>query len=418
MHESKQIKIVIIMHSELAQRWLDYFCLDTLNEEFDLEYWDCSDFVLPGFHFDKKIERDYVRKIHSNFDLWSHLFRLPKDTLISNDVHFNKSNYLFHKILSHYFPKINYINFYSNFPDKSNPDGIYKPIRTREPYHIGGIKIVKRLKGYLYQNKYIKLAIEYATHWNNAYRDILLTKFTDDEFSKMYEKYEISCVVGAKYHINHPDVEAYCHYIKQDAGKNDRGNQYMVYIDQFFPFHPDIKEHFPNLNVEQLAHDFYASLNKYFERVEKKYQCRVIIAAHPLSNFQSNLFNGREMVLNRTVQLVGGSIGVLMHSSNALSYAMLFHKPILMLVNGQTEQIDFFNNPIVNTSKRFNIPMAYMDDVKDVDIHVLTDEAYKKYISTYFGEIEPDMITPNQVLLKKYLKQVWGDMYNKKDNSK
>ncbi len=102
--KSQHIKVVIIMHSELTQRWLDYFCLDTLTEHFDLEYWDCSDFVLPGFHFDKQIERDYVKKIHTNYEFWQNLRRLPKDTLISNDVHFNKTNYIFHRLLSHYFP--------------------------------------------------------------------------------------------------------------------------------------------------------------------------------------------------------------------------------------------------------------------------------------------------------------------------
>ena len=65
MEVNERIKLVVIMHSELVQRWLDYFCLDALNEDFDLEYWDCSDFVLPGFHFDKKIV--HLHEINHNY---------------------------------------------------------------------------------------------------------------------------------------------------------------------------------------------------------------------------------------------------------------------------------------------------------------------------------------------------------------
>ena len=392
------------MHSELVQRWIDYFCLDTLNKEFDLEYWDCSDFVLPGFHFDYVIERDYVKKIHSYIEFWRNLRCLPKDALISNDVHINKSNYFFHKILSHYFPKINYINFYANMPDKS---GVVTDDRKciREPYKINSLRLFRKVKHFVYKNRSIKFLIDYITHRNVAYREALL----NDYIRNQYKWYEISCVIGAKYHINHPDVEVFSRY--NDVSCDKAQDKYMVYVDQFFPYHPDIKEHFPNLDIELLAHSFYASLNKLFERVEKRYQCKVIIAAHPLSNFQSNLFAGREMVLNRTAELVGGCMGVLMHSSNALSYAMLFHKPILMLVNAQTEQIDFFNNPIINTSKSFNIPIADMDKVTDVKIDMLNEESYESYIHTYFGEINTEDIIPNRVLLVKYLKQVWCDIY-------
>lgn len=412
MEESGRIKLVIIMHSELTQRWIDYFCLDTLNEEFDLEYWDCSDFVLPCFHFDKKTERDYVKRIHSNYELWRNLRHLPKDALISNDVHFNKSNFLFHKILSHYFPKINYINFYSNGPDKSTPIGFApsNAIKTRDSFRINSLGIIKVLKGIIYKNRYMRFVIDYTTHWNNAYHEMLLTKYADEELSAMYEKYEISCAVGAKYHINHPDVETYYNYINV-ARVNDLRNKYIVYIDQFFPFHPDIKEHFPHLNVERLANDFYNSLNNFFERVEKKYQCRIIIATHPLSNFQTNPYGDREMVSNKTVELIGESIGVLMHSSNALSYAMLFRKPVLMLINQQTEEIDFFNNPIVNTSRRFSIPIVNIDKEQDITILPLKEKSYNDYIHTYFGEISPNQYIPNKVLIVKYLKQVWHDIY-------
>ena len=314
---SNKIKLVIIMHSELAQRWLDYFCLDKLNEAFDLEYWDCSDFVLPGFHFDTIIERDYVHKIHNLREFWSNLRRLPKDALISNDVHYNLSNYWYHKLLSRYFPKINYINFYSNAHVKENDDRDVDELQKR-----CSNKVV-RLKKIVYKSANLRLAIKYIAHRDKEYRkDLFKSHFAAMTYN-MYSIHEISCAVGAKYKINHPDVETYLKVKDQPSPSKGR---YMVYIDQFFPLHPDLKEHNLKVDIDKLARDFDLSLNAFFSRLEKEYQCRIIIAAHPLSNFQENPFDKREMVHNNTVELVKGSIGVLAHYSNAISYAMFKFK--------------------------------------------------------------------------------------------
>lgn len=400
MENKKKIKLVIVKHSELVQRWLDYFCLDTLNEHFDLEYWDCSDFVLPGFHFDKQIERDYVKKIHSNYEFWQNLRRLPKDTLISNDVHYNKTNYIFHRLMSHYFPRINYINFYANNPDRSE----VKEEPDTQEYQIVR-SFLQRAKHILYKSKFIMYAVKYLTHPNKKYREELFAPITYN----MYQFHDISCAIGEKYHINHPDVETYLKY--RNTPDNGRG-KYMVYIDQFFPIHPEFKEFNPSLDVENAAVAFYRSMNRFFDRVEKKYQCKIIIAAHPLSNFRGNPYNGREMVINRTAELVSQCSGVLMHSSNALSYAMLFRKPILMLVNAPIECAETYYNTIVNTSRKYAIPMIDTDTEQEIDIHTLDDESYRSYCMTYFGDIDAEKIVPNSILLPKYLEQVWHDIYD------
>ena len=395
------------MHSELVQRWMDYFCLDHLCNEFDLEYWDCSDFVLPSFHFDKKIERDYVRKIHSLFDLWRNLRRLPKDALISNDVHFNEANFWYHILLSHYFPKINYINFYSNVPDKRSDIEREHYRFDQGGYNLGAINIFAKIRRLIYANRDVQFAIQYIMHPNKIFRNDILSSYYND----LYTRYEISCCIGAKYHINHPDVDNYIKYKRCVNIPNEE--KIMVYIDQFFPYHLDIKEFYSGKNIEKLASDFYRSLNNFFEIVEKKYECKVIIAAHPLSNYTINPYNGRELKYNSTVDLIAKSYGVLMHSSNALSYVMLFRKPLLMLENKEIREIPFTYNPIVNTSDRFHIPRIDIDEQKDFTICQLDELIYKTYIQTYFGDVdEKDEMESNKELLRHHLISVWHEMYD------
>lgn len=396
------------MHSELVQRWVDYFCLDHLCNEFDLEYWDCSDFVLPSFHFDKKMERDYVRKIHSLFDLWRNLRRLPKNALISNDVHYNASNFWYHKFLLHYFPKLNYVDFYSNGPDKTSHDEqSLVPHSDENVYRISSLKVVEAITGWLYRNKNLQFAIKYLMHPDKEYREKLVLNY----FSDLFPRYVISCRVGAKYHINHPDVETYLKYKSLVSSHNE--DRLMVYVDQFFPYHPDIEESYQGNSVAQLASSFYKSLNDFFERVEAKYDCKVVIAAHPLSNYRANPFNGRKLIFNSTAELIAKCVGVLMHSSNALSYVMLFRKPVLMLENKEIREIPFTYNPIVNTSDRFHIPRIDIDEQKDFTINLLDEQIYKTYIETYFGNVdEKGDMESNRELLVRHLISVWHEMYD------
>lgn len=408
--KAHKIKLVIIIQSELAQRWLDFFCLDKLNEAFDLEYWDCSDFVLEGIHFDTIIERDYVHKIHNLWDFWTNLRRLPKDALISNHVHFSKYNFWCHILLSHYFPKINYLNFYANTFVSGGKAALMKNgqndnIYAHQSYKMSSVNRVNELKELVYKMKRVRFAIKYILHPDSVYRSNLMVQYMHGR----YHMHEISCAVGSEYKINHPDVEA---FLKAKDRPVQYQGRYMVYLDQFFPLHPDFREQMPNVDVYKLASDFYLSLNAFFSKLEEEYQCRIIIAAHPLSDYKENPFDNREMVHYNTVELVKGSIGVLTQNSNAISYAMLFRKPLALLSNSQLKMLPVFYRAILDRVERFNFPLINMDEESDIEIHQLPDDVYDDYIRTYFGDIDESGNARNENLLIKHLNSVWHDMYD------
>ena len=310
--------------------------------------------------------------------------------------------------MAHYFPKINYINFYSNVPDKRSEVERNHQSFEQGGYNFGAISVFAKIRSFVYANRDARFAIQYILHTNKTYRDDLLSLYYKD----LYTRYEISCCIGAKFRIHHPDVENYLTYKKSIKQHNDE--RIMVYIDQFFPYHSDIKEFYQGKDIEKLASDFYSSLNNFFDRVEQKYDCKVVIAAHPLSNYAMNPYNGRLLMYNSTIDLIAQSSGVLMHSSNALSYVMLFRKPVLMLENKEIREIPFTYNPIVNTSDRFRIPRIDIDEQKDLNICKLDETIYKTYIQTYFGDMdEKDEMESNKELLKRHLISVWHEMCDK-----
>ncbi|MDA2929389.1 hypothetical protein MYX84_05480 [Acidobacteria bacterium AH-259-O06] len=74
-------------------------------------------------------------------------------------------------------------------------------------------------------------------------------------------------------------------------------------------------------------------MSNLFDLIEIKTGLKVVIAAHPYSNYEkcSFAFGGREIIKGKTVELVAASSMVIMHTTTAVSYAVLFEKPIMVV---------------------------------------------------------------------------------------
>lgn len=402
--ESK-IKLVLILQFEFTQHLADFFCVDALAEAFDLEYWDCSDVAYLGSHYKNKLEKEYVHKIKSLRELRKNLNRLPQDTIISLDVHFVPQNYRFHKILSSHFNKINFIDFYTNFPDRSEP---VKPTQTLTNVATSlKPNRFKKFKDWVYRSDFMRMAVQCLKYPNQR-----KTLFMDYYFKKeraLYKIYIISAAVGEKYHINHPDVDK---YYRQNT-MNEGG--YIVYIDQNFPYHPEIRAYSSALDIDEIAHRHFDVLNAYFDKIEKKYGMPIVIAAHPTN--ENNCYGHRKVEHYNTSELVANSNAVLMHSSNSLSYVMVYDKPVLMLIDDAIRKVPYFCNPIINTSASYGIKMVDMDRVEDGDFEFTKIPCDKRgqYISKYFGNIDRKGFIPNSKLIVQHLHSIYNDMYGTKE---
>ena len=77
---------------------------------------------------------------------------------------------------------------------------------------------------------------------------------------------------------------------------------------------------------------YFEAMNNLFDAIEKNTGLRVVIAAHPRSDYASlgDVFSGREVVKDNTIELVASSQLVVMHASTSVSYAVLNSKPVLL----------------------------------------------------------------------------------------
>ena len=398
----KKIKLVFISGSELDQRAIDYTCMDKLCNDFDLEYWDCTDFIYLPLCFENKLDRNYLRKIHSIDEFRQNLNRIPVDSIVIVGFIFCERNRKVLKALSKRFPTIVRINSFANTPYSYN---VKEGSQTATSAYR---RLISAIKKPFYNSSTIKTLIKILFHPHH-YR-VLVNRWQFEKETNRFERVIwFSCARNAKYSINHPDVEQYVR-LKHDIQK--RNDRYIVYIDQYFPYHKDLKYYKPDINQSQLAEEFFPSMNRYFDFLEKQYDCKVIIAVHPMANYQGNPYEGREMCSFQTAALVRDSIGVCMHSSNALSFVMLFDKPVVSLINGAICKVPRLNNQVLNVTNDWHISLVDTDmfPYAAQPMQKVGNDCRQAYIDKYFGDFEAEGQQGNAELFKEHYISVFNSL--------
>jgi len=108
---------------------------------------------------------------------------------------------------------------------------------------------------------------------------------------------------------------------------------YVVFLDQNLVYHPDLV--ITGSIRCTTAQEYFPALNLFFDNFESITGLRVIIAAQPKSDYSPypNLFGGREVVHGKTAELVRDSELVFAHYSTAISFAVLWAKPVVILTS-------------------------------------------------------------------------------------
>ena len=126
---------------------------------------------------------------------------------------------------------------------------------------------------------------------------------------------------------------------KVSTFKNEK--KYFVFLDIYLHKHQD--HTFADIgNINKFSGEKYLkNLNNFFDKIEKRFNVEVIIAAHPKSSYSQNEFKNRKIIKDDTVNLVRNSHAVISHHSTSISYAVLNKKPIIFI----------FDNSIKNNFK-------------------------------------------------------------------
>lgn len=182
--------------------------------------------------------------------------------------------------------------------------------------------------------------------------------------------------------INHFD---FYHFEKSKKLPYVDESSYMVFLDDFITGHPDIERQ----NRKTISRDvYYEKLNRFFNKLESITGAKVIVAAHPKSNYTDE-FSPRLCLQGQTASLIINAKAVIGHHSSSLNYAILAYKPILLIYTKEflnkdeplITLLDVYDNMIAYKN-RLNCSLINVDeefslnDIKSVDI-----ECYNRFVS-------------------------------------
>jgi len=184
----------------------------------------------------------------------------------------------------------------------------------------------------------------------------------------------------SKYHLNpcivipiHSfDYDKYLHYLRDHVSITSE-EKICVFLDQALAYHSDFGNAVSFRPVT--SKKYIASMNQFFDKIERETGLHVVIAASPRAQSEmiSAMFGNRTVIKNKTVELVAKSSLVLMHSSTAVSFAVLFNKPILLIKTVEMLNAHGFSIFLDNMAIALNLKPICIDYVDEVQKLILTN---------------------------------------------
>jgi hypothetical protein len=152
---------------------------------------------------------------------------------------------------------------------------------------------------------------------------------------------------------------------------------------------------------------WFKSLNKFFDIFEKKYNLKVIIAAHPKVNHKGNVkfYNHRKVLKNKTKELVFNAKFVFFEKSTAINYIIKFNKPAVMIYNKDSISTSYNKKIHLEFSKLTGINNLDIENYSVTELENSFEVKKSKYFKYYKEFINyKNLKLPNyQILKNKFL---------------
>jgi hypothetical protein len=183
--------------------------------------------------------------------------------------------------------------------------------------------------------------------------------------------------------INHPDYEMYI-----EDNQSIINEEYIVFLDVYYPLHPDLKYFYKFKMTSSI--EYQDLMNDFFDFIENKYSKKVIIAAHPKSDYSGDEFGGRLIIKNKTNTLVKHALHVISHESNTLSYIVLSNKSFAFVYPDSYRKLKPLMNYMKALANYCSMPLYNLDkcDWNEIKFKTLKQNIREKYIYNFLTSEE------------------------------
>ncbi|PUZ21237.1 hypothetical protein GA0116948_11252 [Chitinophaga costaii] len=295
----------------------DFYLQALLNNGYRVTYADISN--ISGKTIRHTIERPYILEVLT-WDAFDNLLKDSEreDTIVLTNVTYNHESYALFRFISRYKVKL---GFFARgmLPVPSLMENPLRRFLVNPMAYLSVYKAIRFLKN--------KMAVRAKMLGKIRPYDVLFVAGKNGVMTTGMG-WQADLRHAKMVHINYFDFDQY--HAMQNQDQQLISGKYAVFIDQYLPHHPDVKL----FNLGEVPSErYFQKLNAFLDKVEATYGLKVVIAAHPKSDYASNPFNGRRLVKNETALLIRYAELVLTHVSSAISFCALYYKPVFMLYN-------------------------------------------------------------------------------------
>lgn len=369
-------KIVILRYAPYSQNISLFFSVDYLIKSgITIDYWDVSLITTRETGVDIGGEQININIIHSYNELVDYIRAQDKSTtlFIPFMSYFHKTFKCFY-LLSKYQCKLGYCvtGFLPTTCSSSKR------------------KVIQILKSHNFKKMYyafLNLVCNFIKKKSTIIRPSDIIYYTG--YKAPLNEYKFNEATHF-IQLNSIDYERFLSSDKRDMESLVKGD-YMVFVDQYLPFHPDAKIN--GLSAID-SEGYYKKMNDFFFNIELYYGMKVVIAAHPkaIKYKTYDYFNHREVYWGITDELVKHANLVIMHFSTSVSFSVLHKKKVIFLSMPEIKNMNLtYHNLIVAFAESLGTVYYYLDEQLNVDGNIsLNCDKYEDYKYSYLTTVQTE----------------------------
>jgi hypothetical protein len=361
------MKIIFLSYMPLRKKFFrDFYFQELLDHGYEIEYWDLTPIYFKGLKMPDLMTSKIVHEFYSLNEVKKKLQKINTlESLFIPYMNYNFKVIKLFRLLTKYNVKLGFFRI-----------GLF-PVPPRTSY----LEKITNFIDYISIKRLLNYSSKIINRRASFYKKIGLIKDYDIVFAAGDVALSSFNHIKQLIPINLNDYDNYLRI--KDQKEKIIEDRYCVFHDEDFINHPDRKM----LGWKKLdAHDYYKKINNFFSVVEKQFECKVVIAASPKSDYSNNPFDGRKMFIHQTNELVKDCLFSIIAASTSVSYPVSYSKPIIF----------FSYSGFITDGSGYNVYSKYfakflgcshyeIDDVslskklkiQDVDIQKYNDYKYK-----------------------------------------
>lgn len=393
---STKVLLYICVKNPFCERDMERMGVEALEKHFDVQILDCTAWLMPkalATRGASKIKRENLRHIHSLRE-----FKAAIGDCCGGFA-------------------VDYVGQFS-----------IKAVLLFHTLKIRGFKLVVVDSG-SYPSPDVALGKRsYLEKFLDAYRHGVLRQILNEKFIKLLLRVlpdqvpDFALVAGNSWKLDarfrSAAIKIPAHSFDYEIYRSLRGlvqersADYAVYLDETIAGHEDNAElGFPE---PATASRFYPALKKFLDGFETSSGMPVVVAGYPSLNQANCLgnFAQREVVYGKTAPLIRDAKLVFAHASTAISYAVLWRKPIVFLTSSEIS--NSWYQPWIEAPR--SLLKASVVDIDDFAFDAAPKEwesvdakSYERYEASYIKSKEsPDSSLWERLACVKRLGEIQG----------